>query len=280
MSLDWFRSWHGAPTDTKWLLIGRKAGVAPGIVSAVVWALLDHASQGEQRGSIEGFDIETYSTFSGFAEEQIGAVIKALQDKDLIVENVFKAWVRRQPKKEDNGAAERKRKQREKEDVTPCHAPSHDVTTDKEERREEKIKKEKDLPSGRSKKPRKKKSAEKPEDVSEEVWNDFLNLRKEKKSPVTQTAINRIRTEAEKARLSLNAALTECCARGWQGFNAKWIEKEGKINATSGRNLTVAERLEIAGNEAIEQDLADFRARTQQAPAAIEGPNYSKLSNF
>jgi len=29
--MDWFRSWHGAPNDPKWLVIARKAGVAPGM---------------------------------------------------------------------------------------------------------------------------------------------------------------------------------------------------------------------------------------------------------
>ena len=66
--IDWFRSWHGAPTDNKWLTIGRRAGCAPGIVSAIVWALLDYASQNTPRGAITNFDMETYSAFSGFEE--------------------------------------------------------------------------------------------------------------------------------------------------------------------------------------------------------------------
>ena len=32
----WFRSWHGAPTDNKWLVIARRANVSAGVVSAVV----------------------------------------------------------------------------------------------------------------------------------------------------------------------------------------------------------------------------------------------------
>lgn len=54
--MDWFRSWHGAPTDNKWLLIAKRAGVTPMMVSAVFWALLDYASQQEERGSVAGFD--------------------------------------------------------------------------------------------------------------------------------------------------------------------------------------------------------------------------------
>lgn len=87
MSIDWFKSWHGAPTDNKWLVIAKRANVSPGIVSAIVWALLDCASQSGNRGSIETFDIETYSIYSGFSEEQIGAVINSLKDKELIKNN-------------------------------------------------------------------------------------------------------------------------------------------------------------------------------------------------
>lgn len=123
----WFRSWHGAPTDNKYILIGQKAGVAPGIVSAIVWALCDHASQHEERGSIQGFDAETYAAFSGFTLEQVEAVIKALTDKGVIQHNALSSWDKRQPKREDDGAAERKKKQRQKDDVTQRHATSRTV---------------------------------------------------------------------------------------------------------------------------------------------------------
>lgn len=63
--MDWFRSWHGAPTDNKWLLIAKRAGVTPMMVSAVFWALLDYASQQEERGSVAGFDAETYAMWAG-----------------------------------------------------------------------------------------------------------------------------------------------------------------------------------------------------------------------
>lgn len=69
------------------------------------------------------------------------------------------------------------------------------------------------------------KDSGKPEDVSEQVWSDWLALRKVKKAPVTATALTRLRSEATKAGLSLQDALTECVANGWQGFNADWIKK-------------------------------------------------------
>lgn len=69
----------------------------------------------------------------------------------------------------------------------------------------------------------KKKDVEKPEEVSEETWQDFLVLRNKLKAPLTQTALNVIRKEAEKAGISLEDALKTCCMRGWRGFKADWI---------------------------------------------------------
>ena len=64
-------------------------------------------------------------------------------------------------------------------------------------------------------------------DVDPVVWDDFLKIRAAKKSPLTSTAIEQIKREAEKAGWSLNQALTECVARGWQGFKAEWVNKPG-----------------------------------------------------
>lgn len=76
---------------------------------------------------------------------------------------------------------------------------------------------------------------EKPEDVSEQVWEDFLTLRKAKKAPVTATAINRIRNEATKASWTLEEALSECLMRGWQGFSADWVNKQQQYNQNAPR---------------------------------------------
>lgn len=61
-----------------------------------------------------------------------------------------------------------------------------------------------------------------PDDVSQQVWSDFEALRKDKKAKLTATALDGIRREAGKASLTLEAALSMCCMRGWQGFQASW----------------------------------------------------------
>ena len=134
----WFRSWHGAPTDNKWLVIAAKAKVKPGVVSAVAWALFDHASQADERGSVADFDTETYAVFSGFDECEVQAAIAAMYAKGVIDEDGrLHAWDKRQPKREDD-SAERVRKYRERrngnggndsgDDVTQCNAGKRNVT--------------------------------------------------------------------------------------------------------------------------------------------------------
>ncbi len=71
----------------------------------------------------------------------------------------------------------------------------------------------------------------KPEAVSDSVWSDFLAIRKAKRAPLTQTALDGIQREASKAGMGLADALALCCARGWQGFKADWVagQKPGVV---------------------------------------------------
>lgn len=147
MSIDWFRSWHGAPTDPKWLLIAKLAmkrsvtqcnTITPGMVSAVVWALFDHASQHSERGCVDDFDVETYASWSGFEEADIAAIIAALNDKSVIESGVLSAWEKRQPKREDNST---ERVRRHRDAVKRSETQGND-REDKEKRREEKKERE------------------------------------------------------------------------------------------------------------------------------------------
>jgi uncharacterized protein YdaU (DUF1376 family) len=65
-----------------------------------------------------------------------------------------------------------------------------------------------------------------PDGVTELVWQDWLKLRKAKKAAVTQTALDGIEREARKAGISLETALAICCARGWTGFKAEWMQSK------------------------------------------------------
>jgi hypothetical protein len=67
-----------------------------------------------------------------------------------------------------------------------------------------------------------------PDDVEEAIWKDFLSLRKAKRSPLTETALERIRAQAVEAKLTLSQALQICCSRGWQGFEAGWVKPDDR----------------------------------------------------
>ena len=60
--------------------------------------------------------------------------------------------------------------------------------------------------------------------VDDQVWNDFIALRKAKRAPLTETALAMIEKESELAGLTLQDALTECVTRGWQSFKADWVK--------------------------------------------------------
>lgn len=229
---DWFRSWHGAPTDNKWLVIARKAGVAPGIVSAIVWALFDHASQQDDRGCVRDFDIETYAAFSGFDEEHVRAVISALRDKGVISDYRLSNWEKRQPKREDN-STERVRSMRErnavKRDETQCNAP--------EERR---VDTEENISSLRSEiqarapaQPSRgqKKGAETPKAQLLAVLDEahavaVIEHRQKLRKPLSAHAAKLLAGKLAEAA-DPNAAADEMIVRGWQGFDITWHRPNG-----------------------------------------------------
>ena len=73
--------------------------------------------------------------------------------------------------------------------------------------------------------------------VSDSVWQEFKSLRKAKKAPITQRAIDKISEEANLAGWTLEKALEECIVRGWQAFKADWVAKKG--NPADNIRLTV-----------------------------------------
>lgn len=82
----------------------------------------------------------------------------------------------------------------------------------------------------------------KPPQVDDDVWQAFQAIRKAKRSPITQIAMDGIEREAVKAGLSINDALKVCAERGWQGFKADWYS-EASVNkqiALEERNRAIA----------------------------------------
>jgi uncharacterized protein YdaU (DUF1376 family) len=102
-----------------------------------------------------------------------------------------------------------------------------------------------------------------PSDVRDQVWNDWVALRKSKKAPITQTVIEGARKEAFKLNWPLDKFLVEWCTRGSQGLKAEWIVKP---NPADNVRLTVAPSNEP--DPALEKIKAD--EKTTRPPTAEE----------
>lgn len=66
----------------------------------------------------------------------------------------------------------------------------------------------------------------KPDDVDQQTWDDWLQLRKAKSAPVTETVLRGARSEAEAAGMDLDAFLQVWCLRGSQGLQADWLRPD------------------------------------------------------
>lgn len=79
-----------------------------------------------------------------------------------------------------------------------------------------------------------------PPDVDQQIWDDWKQLRKAKKAPVTETVVNSARKEAAKANMEFSDFLIIWCARGSQGLQADWIKPdERNLTKTGQRNANV-----------------------------------------
>lgn len=109
---------------------------------------------------------------------------------------------------------------------------------------------------------------QRPESVSEQVWKDWLVIRKKKGAPLTETAWSLMTSQAAKAGWPIEKAIEECCLRNWQSFKADWVaDKQGwngnKPAHADGTPLNKQEALE-ASNRAV---VARFLAKEAQREA-------------
>lgn len=74
----------------------------------------------------------------------------------------------------------------------------------------------------KKKKPAKPSAIACPHDVEQSTWDDWLLVRKAKRAPLTETALNEIVKEANKAGVTLDQALKTCVKRNWVGFDSTW----------------------------------------------------------
>jgi hypothetical protein len=89
-------------------------------------------------------------------------------------------------------------------------------------------------------------------------------LRRAKKAPITQRAIDAISNEAQKIGWTLEKALEECVVRGWQAFKADWVVKSNPADIV---RLTVPSKNEP--DPALEKIKADEKTTRPPTPEEL-----------
>jgi uncharacterized protein YdaU (DUF1376 family) len=113
-----------------------------------------------------------------------------------------------------------------------------------------------------------------PDDVDPQTWVDFLEHRKAKRAPVTETVMKNARSEAAAAGMDLDAFLQVWCARGSQGLQADWLKPHERNTASRVAPVTFAQ-----------QDERDRRKRWEemtgrQWPEAGNGPDFIEAEDI
>lgn len=114
--MDWCRQYHGEVCDPRWLGVAREAGngVTPGHVFVVWGYLKECASKASPRGVITTFDARALADFTGWPVGQITAMVDAIRERGLIVDDEIRGWLETQPVKLDATNAARQKRHRDK----------------------------------------------------------------------------------------------------------------------------------------------------------------------
>lgn len=72
-----------------------------------------------------------------------------------------------------------------------------------------------------------------PDDVDPQVWSDWMAVRKRKNKPLTETAFNFLKSQAEKAGISTARAIELCAQNGWLGFREEYLRNSFSRNSNS-----------------------------------------------
>ena len=72
--------------------------------------------------------------------------------------------------------------------------------------------------------------------VEEKIINEWLLIRKQKKSVNTETAFEKIKEEIEKSNLHPNEAITISVENSWAGFKNQWLVNLKNKNEQTNNN--------------------------------------------
>lgn len=140
--MEWFRWYHGSVDDPKFGLVAKSTGASVAEVIAVWASVLESASASGERGVADGIDPEALDFRLGLDDGKADKILAAFVNRRMILsDGTVCKWEKRQPKREDPGAAERMRNYRErKKSDASLRTVTQSSTEERrgEEKREEK----------------------------------------------------------------------------------------------------------------------------------------------
>ena len=187
-----------------------------------LWATADQHTENGIMPGLTGRSIDRKTGIQGFADALIQIGWLADHPEGVRIVNF----------EEHNGASAKRRSldAQRKANVRSMSASDADTTRTDEGQiapncgaREEKRREEVTEPEGSVEHAPKRDVLSKPAEVPDSVWSGFLAIRKAKRAPLSQAALDGIEREAAKAGMTLADTLALCCTRGWQGFKAEWV---------------------------------------------------------
>lgn len=100
--MDWFRAYHGILTDAKLDRIKRKVGCPRGLVVAAWLAVLEAASENDQRGNVGDLDAGDIAYKVDIKLPLAGRILGAIREAGMVLDDgTVSAWSKRQRASDD-----------------------------------------------------------------------------------------------------------------------------------------------------------------------------------
>ena len=82
--MDWYKMYHGLPTDARLTVVARRADTVPALALALWVTLLDQASRAQPRGYITRVDTEELAVTLGLEPVSVEKMLAAFYAKNMV----------------------------------------------------------------------------------------------------------------------------------------------------------------------------------------------------
>lgn len=227
MSGDWAKVELNTPDKPEIWAIANELGIDPDAAFGKVfrvWAWFDEHTEDGNAPSVTKMLLDRQVGVTGFCDSllHVGWMV---ENEGIVTLPNFDKHNGNTAKKRANTNA-RVAKHRATTSPSKCNVPSVTKSVTREEKRREDIK---DI------------SAQKKSPLSYSAWpslpddqklKDWKQVRRSKKAPITQTALNAIGKELTKAQtlgFTVNQCFEQMISSSWQGFKAEWMTNSKQL---------------------------------------------------